>query len=109
MSATEPKALVKNAGDREQVKNAGERAKLNQEQADADAVAVMDTPAGRRFVWGLLAAAGTDNSSFTENSLRMAFLEGNRNQGLQLRAHLKRACPQLYATMETEIRKREVL
>ena len=93
-----------NAGDEEQVKARTAAAERRARIAAEDTVAVMNTPAGRRFVWGLLADTHMFHSSYrfggpVEDAV---FREGERNIGLQLFARLQTVCPDLYARMVGE-------
>lgn len=75
-----------------------ERAKV---QRHADVREVMDSPAGRRFVWGSIRDAGTFGSSFTGNS-ETFFREGRRDVGIRLMSEVQTVCPELYVVMLTE-------
>jgi len=100
----EERALVKNAGDPEQVAEAKKAEERREREWREDLREVMSTKAGRRVVWRLLQNARVFESRFDINSLRMAFLEGNANQGLWLLAELDAACPELFDLMRREAR-----
>jgi hypothetical protein len=57
---------------------------------------------GRRIVWRQLEKYGVFRSVFRNDPLEMAFLEGIRNQGLQLIADIHEHCPARYAEMIKE-------
>lgn len=95
-------SLVRNAADQEQVRKAGRRVKQGQRQADADLRWLMSEPQGRRFMFGLLHAAGIFSLSFTGDNNRTNFNEGQRNVGLKYMAAIDRACPELYGVMVQE-------
>lgn len=101
---TPERALVKNAADPEQVKQAGTREKFGRERELGDLRAVMDTKEGRRLVWRLMEFGGVLTERFDENSLRMARLAGNARTGLMLLADIDAACPELFDTMRREAR-----
>lgn len=100
------RALVRNAADEEQVERAGEREKRGRELELDDVRALMRNRPGRRFMWRVLDACGVFRSSFTGDNATF-FNEGQRNIGLLLMADINEACPELYATMLAEARKRE--
>jgi hypothetical protein len=85
---------------------AGERANLREQmardQALADLRSVMDTPAGRRFMWGLLGECGLYRASFNNSGSITAFNEGQRDIGLRLVARITQDCPAQYLTMQGE-------
>lgn len=53
-------ALVKNAGDEKQVKNAAEKELVTRDMELSDIITVLNTPAGRRFIWRILGWCGCD-------------------------------------------------
>lgn len=57
---------------------------------------------GRRILWRLLSSTGVFRSSHTGNALQTAFLEGQRQIGLELFAQAHRLCPNRYAEMAQE-------
>ena len=71
------------------------------EQAKADLETVMGSPAGRRFMWGLLGECGLYRSSYHPSAL-IHFNEGQRSIGLALLARLTADCPDQYLTMQSE-------
>ena len=90
-----------NSDDKNQVKQASKDEKLARIRELEDVVAVMDTEAGRRFVWRLLSRAGVFTSSFTGNSTTF-FNEGKRDQGLFLLSETMEGCDELYYVMTRE-------
>lgn len=89
----EPKALVGNAADPEQVKWAGEREQSNRQREINDVAYVLSTRQGRRFIWRLLCDAGIYRSSFHTNGSMVYFNEGRRDVGLKLLAEVSEADP----------------
>ena len=79
-----------------------ERDRLRSQRDEADLKAVLASPAGRRFVWGVLAQCGVFTSSYTEQPLGMAFSEGRRSIGLALVARIMARTPDLFLTMQKE-------
>lgn len=57
---------------------------------------------GRRLVWGLLEKHGVFRSSFSSDALQMAFMEGQRNDGLTLMALILEHAPDRYVEMMKE-------
>lgn len=57
---------------------------------------------GRRIVWRLLEKYGVFRSSFSVEPLEMAFLEGQRNDGLRLLADIHEHTPDRYVEMLRE-------
>jgi xanthine dehydrogenase iron-sulfur cluster and FAD-binding subunit A len=95
------KALVKNAADPEQVKQAKLTEKLKAEQWAADVAAVMATMQGRRFVWSILAETHQFESIFRTSS-EIYYLSGQQDVGKWLTKQVARLCPKEYLTMQQE-------
>jgi len=68
-----------------------------------DLTIVMNSEAGRRFVWRLLSAAHCFQTSFTGDT-ETFFREGERNLGLQILTDLLEECPERFALMARENR-----
>jgi hypothetical protein len=95
------------SGQREKAEAAGEKARLEADQAAADLKAVMADPAGRRFVWRLLELAGIYRASFAgESTHATAFNEGQRSGGLRMLSEIFSACPGSYELMVKEANER---
>lgn len=101
------KAFVKNASDPEQIKEAQGRVERARHQQLTDIKKVMGTVEGRRLIWRQLSAARFFETRFSENSLRMAFNEGNANQAAWLMADIDAACPELFDIMRREAKMSE--
>jgi hypothetical protein len=78
-----------------------EAERIENEQVIADLRAVMDLPAGRRFMWRTLAATGLYRSSYHPSAL-IHFNEGQRSIGLTLLAEITAHCPDQYLKMQAE-------
>lgn len=76
--------------------------RLKREQEINDFRTLMGTREGRRFVHRLLNVAGVFRTSFSTDSLLMAFNEGNRNGGLLLMHEIHETCPKRYSQMQKE-------
>jgi hypothetical protein len=72
------------------------------QQERDDLVAVMSTPGGRRFVWGLIDGALVTPSFAGEASHATAFNEGRRAVALGLFFRVQRETPDLYLTALNE-------
>lgn len=102
----QPRALVTNAADVDQVKRAGRKEK-DREALFLDALRASLSHAEVRYVFAeYLQRAGLDVTSFDHNGSMMNFKEGRRNFGLEIKADLYRADERLADLMETERRAR---
>lgn len=95
------KPVVKNAADKNQVKEAEGKVKRTRERELNDVRMVLSTLQGRRFVWRYLSECGVFRTSFTGNS-QTFFNEGERNIGLKILADVNEAAPEAYLTMMNE-------
>lgn len=91
------------ASDPEAVEKAKEREKLRADQIKADARTVMETPAGRRFVWWVMQDCGVFTSSVDPSGSAVYFKEGRRSVGLDLTKRLAAMHPELYREMWREL------
>lgn len=60
---------------------------------------LMGSKRGRRIVQRQLERAGVWRSSFNTNAMTMAFLEGQRNEGLKLLGQIMQCAPDRYIEM----------
>lgn len=67
-----------------------------------DVIAVMNTAAGRRYVWRLLEQARVFGSSYAHQSNQTFFREGQRNMGLWIFTQVLEASPELFLLMQKE-------
>lgn len=67
-----------------------------------DIKAVMNLPAGFRFMRRLINITGPYRSTFDADQARMSFLEGNRNFGCRMVVDLLEACPDQYVRLLIE-------
>lgn len=95
------KALVKNAADPEQVKEAADKEKFKREHEIDDVRYILASQQGRRFIWKYLDFCGVFRTSFTGNS-ETFFKEGIRNVGLKILADLNEADPMAYVKILDE-------
>jgi hypothetical protein len=63
---------------------------------------LMNTMAGRAFIYGKLERAHVFATSFSPNALTMAFAEGERSRGLELLSDIMTYCPEQYVPMMRE-------
>lgn len=95
------RALVKNAADEAQVKEAENKAKRGRERELDDLRTILLLPGGRRFVWRYLEECGVFKTSFTGSS-ETFFREGQRNIGLKLIADVTESDPNALVQMMKE-------
>lgn len=81
------------AGDDEQVKKRGLSAKRREKESREVLAALLDTPAGRNWMWQLLSDANIFSANPPSDALTMAFNEGARNLGLRLLASITATVP----------------
>lgn len=82
-----------NAADRKEIRSAEKRARLAEKQRGEILIQTMSTAAGRQWVWDNLSSCHVFATTFNENPLHMAFLEGERNRGLALLSDVMQWCP----------------
>ena len=97
----EPKALVKNAADVDQVKNAKIKEKMGREQELADVKEVLSTRGGRRFLWRLLGQCKV-HGSIWENSAKIHYNAGQQDVGHRIMAEIIEANEESYFQMMRE-------
>lgn len=102
----EPRDLVRNAADPDQVKRAERRERKLEELFRAALVATLATEAGRAVCWGLLERAGVYRSIWTPNA-EIHYRAGRQDFGHELMALILAADEDLYLTMEREARSRK--
>ncbi len=94
-----------NAGDFEQLKGRKEKQKTRDLQKKAALRSLMSDSGGRMWMWDLLSLCGVYHSSYSSDSLVMAFNEGRRDIGNHLIAEINRldGGAELYRRMSSEI------
>lgn len=83
-----------NAADRKSIRAAEKAAKIVDANNQTVVVAIMSTEAGRRYIWDKLTLANLFSTTFSTDTMQMAFNEGNRNQGLLLLNDIIEWCPE---------------
>lgn len=68
---------------------------------------VLETPAGRAFVWEVLTLCGIYRSSYTGNETGTIFAEGRRSIGLELLGEINAVRPHAHVQMMDEAVSRE--
>lgn len=63
---------------------------------------LMADPAGRRWVFNLMAEFHVWDTSYATNAMRMAFLEGERNAGLRFQSEVEEANQEMFYLMLKE-------
>ena len=98
------KSLVSNAADEEQVSNAKNVVADREKQRDSDLISIMETSAGRRWVWSHLIECHIFADIPIGDHATMAGLIRERSVGLRTLSRIERVCPELYDTMREEQR-----
>ena len=96
-----------NASDPRQIRAAAKRAKAVDAEHRVVITNLMSSLAGRAWVYSLLSAAHMFQTSFSPNSLSMAFAEGERNLGLRILGAVVAHCPDQYLAMMREAQEKE--
>jgi len=99
---TEPRARVRNASDREQLRRAKRSERLEEAQREADLAVVMSTPNGRRFIWWLLKESGNTSSVLRQGLDLVLFCAGKQDFGHMLLLRLTKEIPEQYLLMQRE-------
>ena len=79
-----------------------QKLRQQREQEKADFAWLVGDARGRRFIWRLLSITGIFRSSFSGDSNRTFFQEGERNIGLQVMRDINEVCPEKMAEMIRE-------
>lgn len=103
----EDRALVRNAADPRQVKDAKKREKLRRDGELADMRAVLELPEGRRMLWRLMGHCKTFESVFDELATTMAFKAGRQDVGHFVMVEILAADQTKFALMQAESLARE--
>ena len=98
---SEDPPLVKNAGDKEQVRKASKKERYAKINRINDTRFVLSDERGRRFVWGLMERCFSQTFD-SENSRLDAFRSGERNMSLKLLREITDADPDAFVTMLKE-------
>ncbi len=103
----EPQSTEFDVGDRKHVEKKNRKVKLTENQANIAIRGVMGCPEGRAFFWWMLEECHVHHNGFNTNGLTMAFNLGERNIGLKFEARLAEVCPDEFALMMTEARRKQ--
>lgn len=101
------RALVRNAADPKQVKDAKKRETLQRDNELADLRAVLNTLEGRRVLWRILEHTKTFGSIYDESPNRIAFNSGRQDVGHFVMAEINDADASKILTMMQESQARE--
>jgi len=94
-------ALVSNAADQVQVREAKIKERNLEKDVLDDIRWIMGEARGRRYMSWLMGQCGMDRLSFTGNS-ETFFREGARNIGIMLKSKIDEVAPEMYIKMLTE-------
>ncbi len=95
------KALVGNAADPKQVKSAGHKERLRENEQKKDLQEVLSTVEGRRFLWAQLGKCKVYESIW-ESSAKIHYNAGKQDLGHQLMKDILEASPEAYLQMQKE-------
>lgn len=98
----EAKALVRNAGDPDQVKRAKAAERFMLDNAVSDLSHLLSQPQGRRFFSRFLAECGTMVSVFNGHGSLMAYNAGRQDVGFRVLGEITQANPQAWILMQQE-------
>lgn len=101
----EPKAISKNANDPKQAKRAKITVRQRELQRLADVKELMSRPWGRRVAWRL--TQGLFRSGWASDAHRMAFLNGQREYGLEILTDIQTIAPEECGLMLKEAKERD--
>lgn len=96
------RALVGNASDVEQVKEAAKRERIARANDKEDLRFILNSPQGRRFFWRHLTVCGIYKISADQSGSWTYYNEGKRRIALELMQEIVRDCPDLYLLMVKE-------
>lgn len=103
----EDRALVKNAADEQQVKEAGKRQMSVRDRELSDVAVVMSTPQGRRFMWRLMGHCKTYQSIW-ESSAKIHYNAGQQDIGHFLMSEILSSSEDTYQLMVKESNKEKL-
>ena len=95
------------ASNRKEIRRAEKAAAIADRQRAGVIQGLMQTSAGRAYIWDELAACHIFSTSFSLEALQMAFAEGERNAGLRLMDSIMESAPEEFLMMWREKRDRE--
>ena len=98
----EPKALVDNAADEEQIERGKRAEKLRRRRELEDMRAVLEMPQGRRVLNRIIAESGLHLISVPGSGEALWFNEGRRNMGAFVQLEAKEASRTLFITLLQE-------
>lgn len=99
---TEPRAKVRNATDKEQLRRAKRSDRIAQRQREADLSVVMASAQCRRFVWWLLGEAGIHRSVLNQGPDMALYWAGQQDFSHKLLERLTKEQPDNYLLMQRE-------
>jgi hypothetical protein len=80
----EPRAVVRNAANPQQVEDAEQLVSDREHREIKDFIAVSSTPEGSRLLWRFLEEGSIFTTVWQENHAGMAYKEGQRNMALRI-------------------------
>lgn len=98
----EPRALVKNAADPEQVGTADRKTKNTRQRELDDLGIVLGTAPGRRLLWRVMGYCGIFTSPFSSDVPTMAHAVGRQDVGRYLLSEINEAKPTAFTEMQQD-------
>lgn len=92
------KALVGNAADPQQVKEAEQKERFERREEEKDLAFLLSTKPGQRFLWKVLEFCGVFNGGYQEPN-QLMFRAGERNVGVWLLSQITEADSEALITM----------
>jgi hypothetical protein len=97
------------AGNKKDVRRLEKQAKLEEQQRREIVAGIMSVAPGRGWMCQLLEHCHIFATSYADSSNRMAFMEGQREVGLNLLGDIMASCPDHYITMMRERNERSTI
>src|SRR5262245_46723246 len=95
------------AGNRRDIREAQKRQRVAEQQRREVIAGIMSVAPGRSWMCDMLEGCHVYSTSFSDEGLRMAVMEGQREVGLRLLLDIMGSCPDHYITMMRERNERQ--
>jgi|SRR5262245_42736164 len=99
--------MAYDASNRRDIREAQKRARVAEQQRREIVTGIMSVAPGRSWMCDILESCHIFATSFSDQGLRMAFMEGQREVGIRLLTDIMGACPDFYVTMMRERNERQ--
>lgn len=98
---------VYNAADEDHVRRRTEELEAQAKREQEELKKILDTYAGRAFIWRILTECKIFSSSFTGDTEHTFFNEGKRAIGLQVLTEVLQLYPKAFTLMQSEATRRK--